>query len=229
MEGRPPLPLRFCLPPRGLPLRSMRRRTRQDSPRTWRAKKARTRRVADVQAGCQTDLRRSSGQIRHQISLERWPRTGYLFLGVPAGLVSVRGMQGGSPRPQITKAPISRGFKFGQTAPCDSFSLKPQYSGNQVTFVGGYPCFASTESRSISSVDPAGFEPASATVAGCCVPVTPRAPANSEPWFAGARVPVTFDASAFQNGNEHSRYLIPCKIDRTLFGATFIFVFPLPT
>src|SRR5580698_10416859 len=42
---------------------------------------------------------------------------------------------------------------------------------------GSYPCFCSPQNPRPEdrSVDPTGFEPASATVAGCCVAVTPRA------------------------------------------------------
>jgi hypothetical protein len=38
------------------------------------------------------------------------------------------------------------------------------------------------------SVDPTGFEPASATVARCCVPITPRARRDSTHWGYGINV-----------------------------------------
>ncbi len=47
-----------------------------------------------VQTGSQAGFDGGRGQVRDQIQMERWARTGNLFVAVSAGCLPVRGMQG---------------------------------------------------------------------------------------------------------------------------------------
>src|SRR5271165_677645 len=65
---------------------------------------------------------------------------------------------------------------WAPTAPCDDFSIGHPNLQSSYFCREAIPASLPTEpALGNPSVDPTGFEPASATVAGCCVAVTPRA------------------------------------------------------
>src|SRR5689334_15103227 len=78
------------------------------------------------------------------------------------------------------------------------------------------------------SVDPAGFEPASATVAGSCAPVTPRPGGNLLTFFARI-ITVKHHRPTFTRFKRGTPPTNPCKILSDAFGAFPDFVFSRPT
>jgi hypothetical protein len=77
-----------------------------------------------------------------------------------------------------TKAPIARGqLNLGTYSTLRQDQYRSVKGAVKLLFVGKLSllCFPQNPRSATRSVDPTGFEPASATVAGCCVTVTPRA------------------------------------------------------
>src|SRR5438876_10560590 len=63
-------------------------------PSARRTAENQARRATHDQTGSQAGVNGGRGQVRDQIQMERWARTGNLFVAVSARCLSVRGVQG---------------------------------------------------------------------------------------------------------------------------------------
>ena len=104
--------------------------------------------------------------------------------------------------PKKTKASKIRGLRTGSKQHPATKLVWPAPRDESSYFCRELiPCSSLPQNQRFGtrSVDPTGFEPASATVAGCCVSVTPRAQAESTSCSARSQV---FDSHIEKHGTK---------------------------